>query len=201
MRKGILVLALFFQTASAVIVSPQNGEILRGLVEIQGRMDTPNFASAELAFTYAAIASDSGASWFTIQTFPQPKADSALAAWDTTSITDGDYTLRLRVTLQDGTFQDALVTDLKVRNDEPLPTVPPTQTLADFNFAPLNETPQASNIQTPTVISNYPTSAPLPANPVSLTTTDILTIFWQSALIILILFIFFSLILRLRKNS
>ena len=201
MLKVFLILFLFFQDAPVAVTSPQTGEILRGWVEIQGRMDTPNFASAELAFTYAATASDSGASWFIIQTFPQPKADSALAAWDTTSITDGDYTLRLRVTLQDGTFQDALVTDLKVRNDEPLPTVPPTQTLANFNFAPLNETPEASNLQTPTVVSNFPTSTPLPANPISLTTVDIFTIFWQSALVILILFLFFSLILRLRKNS
>lgn len=201
MLKVFLILFLLFQDSPVAVTSPQTGEILRGRVEIQGRMDTPNFASAELAFTYAGTASDSGASWFIIQTFTQPKADPALTAWDTTSITDGDYTLRLRVTLQDGTFQDALVTDLKVRNDEPLPTVLPTQTLADFNFAPLNETPEASDLQTPTVASNFPTSTPLPANPISLTTTDILTVFWQSALVILILFLFFSLILRLRRNS
>ena len=200
MLKAFLVLFLLFQDPAVAITSPQPGETLRGPIEIQGRMDAPNFASAELAFTYTA-ASDSGGSWFTIQTFPQPIAGPAIATWDTSSVTDGDYTLRLRVTLQDGTFQDALVTDLKIRNDEPLPTVPPTQTLADFNFPQLTETPAAPSEQTPTPFVTYPTSTPLPVNPASLTTTDILTIFWQSALVILILFLFFSLILRLRKNA
>lgn len=201
MLKVFLVLYLLFQDPAVAITTPQPGETLRGQVEVQGRMDVPNFASAELAFTYASAASDSGGSWFTIQTFPQPIAGPAIATWDTTSVTDGDYALRLRVTLQDGTFQDALVTDLKIRNDEPLPTVPPTQTLADFNFPQLTETPAIPGEQTPTPSVAYPTSTPLPVNPASLTTTDILTIFWQSALAILILFLFFSIVLRLRRNA
>ena len=200
MLKLFLILFLFFQDPTVAITFPQPGETLRGQVEIQGRMDAPNFASAELAFTYEA-ASGSGGTWFSIQTFSQPTAGLAIATWDTTSVTDGDYTLRLRVVLQDDTFQDALVTDLKIRNDEPLPTVPPTQTLADFNFPHLNETPGAPGEQTPTPVVMYPTSTLLPVNPASLTTSSILSIFWQSALAILILFIFFSLILRLRKNS
>lgn len=201
MLRVFLILFLFLQDPPVAVTSPQPGETLRGQIDIQGRMDTPNFASAELAFTYTVSASDSGASWFTIQTFLQPIANSALATWDTTTITDGDYTLRLRVILQDGTFQDALVNDLKIRNDERLPTVPPTQTFADFTF--LNQTPgaQAQNQETPTPELIFPTSTPLPENPASLTSSDILTIFWQSALVILILFLFFSLILRLRKNS
>ena len=201
MLKVFLILFLLFQDTPITLTAPQNGETLRGQVQIQGRMDTPNFASAELAFTYAANASDSGGNWFIIQTFPQPTADSALTVWDTTSITDGDYALRLRVFLQAGTFQDALVSDLKIRNDEPLPTATVPPTLQDFDFQPLNETPGAPAQSTATPAISYPTSTPLPANPASLTTASILTIFWQSALFILVVFLFFSLILRLRKNS
>lgn len=201
MLKVFLTLLLLFQDTPVALTAPQNGETLRGQVQIQGRMDTPNFASAELAFTFASNASDSGGNWFIIQTFPQPTADSALTVWDTTSITDGDYTLRLRVFLQDGTFQDALVSDLKIRNDEPLPTATVSPTLQDFDFQPLNETPGAPAQSTATPAISYPTSTPLPANPASLTTASILTIFWQSALFILVVFLFFSLILRLRKNS
>lgn len=201
MLKVFLTLLLLFQDAPVALTAPQNGETLRGQVQIQGRMDTPNFASAELAFTFASNASDSGGNWFIIQTIPQPTADSALTVWDTTSITDGDYTLRLRVFLQDGTFQDALVSDLKIRNDEPLPTATVPPTLQDFDFQPLNETPGAPAQSTATPAISYPTSTPLPANPASLTTASILTIFWQSALFILVVFLFFSLILRLRKNS
>lgn len=203
MLKLFLILALLFQDPAVSITSPQPGETLRGLVEVQGRMDIPNFASAELAFTFDANASDPAASWFPIQTFPQPVTNPILAAWDTTAVTDGDYALRLRIFLQDGTSQDVFVNDLKIRNNEPLPTATPTATEVVFNFQPLNETPgaPAPGEITPTPVITYPTSTPLPANPASLTTSSILTIFWQSALVILVLFAFFSLVLRLRKNT
>ena len=201
MFKLFLILALFFQDPAFSISSPQPGETLRGQIQIQGRMEAPNFSSAELAFTFDASASDPAASWFPIQTFPQPVTNPAIAVWDTTAITDGNYALRLRVFLQDGTFQDVLVNDLRIRNNEPLPTATVTSTEAVFNFQPLNETPEASSELTPTPVITYPTSTPLPANPASLTTSSIFTIFWKSALIILILFAFFSLILRLRKNT
>jgi hypothetical protein len=201
MLKLFLILTLLFQDPAASITSPQTGETLRGQVQIQGGMDVPNFASAELAFTFAASASDPAASWFPIQTFPQPIQNPILAVWDTTAVTDGDYALRLRVFLQDGTSQDVLVNNLKIRNNEPLPTITPTSTEVVFNFQPLNETPGAPTQPPPTAIITYPTSTPLPANPASLTTSSIFTIFWQSALVILILFAFFSFVLRLRKNT
>ncbi|MEN9563001.1 MAG: hypothetical protein RIR73_1245 [Chloroflexota bacterium] len=201
MFRLFLILSLFFQGPTVSITSPQPDATLRGLVEVIGRMDTPNFASAELAFTFNATASDPAASWFAIQTFPQPITNPVLAAWDTTAVTDGEYALRLRVFLQDGSFQDATISNLKIRNDEPLPTSTPTATEAVFNFQPLNETPEVAVQVTSMPVVTYPTSTPLPANPASLTTSSILTIFWQSALAILVLFAFFSLVLRLRKNT
>ncbi len=197
MLELILALTLFFQDSQVAITAPQPSETLRGQVEIQGQMDTPNFAFAELAFTFA---SPPGDVWFTIQTFSQPKTDPPLAVWDTTTITDGDYNLRLRVTFQDGTFQDALITDLKILNDVPSPT--PLPTLGDFNFQAPNETPVLPNEQViPTPNASYPTSTPLPMNPVALTEASIFSAFWKSALFILIIFAFFSLILRVRKNT
>lgn len=197
MLELILVLTLFFQDSQVAITAPQPGETLRGQVEIQGQIDTPNFASAELAFTFA---SPPGDSWFTIQAFSQPKTDPPLAVWDTNTITDGDYTLRLRVTFQDGTFQDVLITDLKILNEVPSPT--PQPTLGDFNFQAPNETPVLPNEQPiPTPNISYPTSTPLPMNPVALTESSIFNVFWKSALFILIIFAFFSLILRVRKNT
>ncbi|GAB4496577.1 MAG: hypothetical protein OHK003_02130 [Anaerolineales bacterium] len=201
MLKFFLILTLFFQDSPASITFPQAGETLRGQIQIQGGMDVPNFTSAELAFTFDASASDPAASWFPIQTFPQPMPDATLAVWDTTAVTDGDYALRLRIFLQDGSIQDVLVNDLKIRNNEPLPTATVTSTETVFNFQPLNETPGAPNQLTPTSVITYSTSTSLPANPASLTANSILTIFWQSALLVLVLFAFFSLILRLRKNN
>lgn len=205
MLKYLFAFMLFLiQNSPVSISSPQTGDVIRGQVQIAGNMTVQNFSSAELAFSYAIP--EGGASnsadrfaWFAIQTFPQPVAGLALAVWDTTSLTDGDYTLRLRVFLQDGSFQDAIVSDLKIRNDTPEPTeVIPTETaLPQFNAAtalPALTKPPA----TAAVI--FPSSTPLPVNPASVTTSSIYSTFGCGALIVLVLFIFFSLILRLRKN-
>ena len=202
MLKLFLILFLIFQGNIPSITSPQTGETLRGQVQIQGLMDIPNFASAELAFTFDASASDPAASWFPIQTFPQPIQNPTLATWDTTAVTDGEYALRLRIFLLDGTSQDVIVNTLKIRNNEPLPTPTITPTEAVFEFQPLDQTPGVSNERnTPTPVVLYSTATPLPANPASLTTSSIVTIFWQSAVLVVILFAFFSLLLRLRKNT
>ncbi|MEY2817596.1 MAG: hypothetical protein RL275_1059, partial [Chloroflexota bacterium] len=81
MLKLFLILTLLFQDATASITSPLAGETLRGQVQIQGQMDIPNFASAELSFTFDSSASDTAASWFPIQTFPQPIQNPEIAVW------------------------------------------------------------------------------------------------------------------------
>lgn len=193
MLKAFFTFLILIQTTVVSITSPQAGETLRGQIQILGSMDYPTFASAEIGFQFA---SDQADSWFTIQTFSQPITDSALAVWDTTSVTDGDYKLRLRVYLQDGTFIDAVVTDLKIRNQE-LPT--PTATdvpLPEFR----NETPTPRIIPPTEIILSFPSSTPLPPNPASITTDSIYKVFGQSALVVLVLFILISLLIRFRRN-
>ncbi|MBL8098864.1 MAG: hypothetical protein JNK81_06755 [Anaerolineales bacterium] len=193
MLKSFLTFLILIQTTVVSITSPQTGDTLRGQIQILGSMDYPTFASAEIGFQFASDVADT---WFLIQTFSQPTTDSALAVWDTTSLTDGDYNLRLRVYLQDGTFIDAIVTDLKIRNQE-LPT--PTATdvpLPEFR----NETPTPRIIPPTEIILSFPSSTPLPMNPASITTESIYKVFGQSALVVLILFILFSLLIRFRKN-
>ncbi len=204
MLRLLLILSFLFQDAPLAVTRPLPGETLRGLVEIQGRMDVPNFVSAEIAFTFDADASNPAANWFLIQTFPQPILDSELAAWDTTALTDGDYALRLRVNLPDGAVQDVLVTGLKVRNEVAIPTDTPIPTptiMPDFNFQPLNETPEARMEPTATLVISRPTSTPLPPNPASLSTASILRMFWISALAAVVVFAFFALVLRIRRNN
>jgi hypothetical protein len=191
----LFFLVLLAQTTNISISSPQSGDILRGQVEIVGNMDVPNFASAELAFSYVSNPADS---WFTIQTFPQPVQNNpTFAVWDTTTLTDGDYILHLRVFLQDGSTQDVVVSDLKIRNDTPPPTALPTTTESS-GFITIN--PTATLPPAATALPSFPSPTPLPANPASVTSTSIYSNFAQGALITLVLFAFFSLILRLRKN-
>jgi hypothetical protein len=201
MLKAMLTVLILFQELTIAITSPQTGETLRGQVEILGRMDTPDFASAELSFSYAASTPAEG--WFVIQAFPQPTADSVITVWDTTALTDGDYNLRLRVYSQDGSFQEAIVTDLKIRNYTSDPTATPAEGTALPtlpSFSQFSASPASPSLNEPTPTIAYPTSTPLPPNPASLTVNAILSIFGKSALVILGLFIFISLLLRLRRN-
>lgn len=207
----IFSLIWLMQTATIFITSPQAGDILRGQVEITGNMDVPNFASAELAFSYAIPVGDASNpadrfAWFTIQTFPQPvhAERPTLAIWDTTPLTDGEYILHLRVFLQDGSSQDIVVSDLKIRNDAPTATDVPTPTESS-EFITTNPLPIPSPVGTSTIepapaAPSFPSLTPLSVNPASVTSSSIYSNFARGALIVFILFIIFSLLLRLRKN-
>jgi hypothetical protein len=176
------------------ILSPAPDEILRGQVTIAGKVDVPSFVSAQLDFAYAANPTDT---WFAIETFSQPLADSTLATWDTTSITDGDYVLRLRVSFEDGTFQDVTV-PFKIGNDfVPTPTPEPTSTpQADSVLIPTPFLLAAS--PTPTDVPR-PTPTALPSNPVSLGQNQIYASLGRGALVILGLFALAGIIMRVRR--
>jgi len=192
MLQFILLLTALIQSPPVSITSPQSGTAVRGQVEIQGSMQAPNFASAELAFGFASNSADA---WFIIQTFPQPKTDSMLAIWDTTSVTDGDYVLRLRVYLQDGSFQDAPQVSVRVVNDIPPPTVTP-QEVSQPTFAP------AASSTAPAALPTFAFFQPTlpPSNPASLTVPLVYSTFGRGALIALGVFLLFSIFIRLRKN-
>jgi hypothetical protein len=124
-----------------------------------------------------------------------------LATWDTSFISDGDYKLRLRVTLQDGSFQDVVVTDLYVRNYTPDTPTPVIQVA-------ITETPTALPFSPPTlaIITEAPAQTPrftptqLSPNPVSLTPDEIYASIQRGAFIIIVLFIIFGLLTRLRRS-
>ena len=192
----LVLLAIAAQTNPPVaITSPAAGETLRGQVTVTGTLDIPSSASAELDFAYA---SNSTETWFTIQTFSEPVVNSTLTVWDTTSITDGDYILRLRVNFEDGTFQEVTV-PVKVGNDVvPTPTpLPPTSTPEEAPV--LVPTPfLLAASPTPTEMPR-PTPTALPPNPASLRQNEIYTSLGRGALVILGLFVLAGLIIRIRR--
>src|SRR5215208_1299466 len=193
---SLLVLILVAAQASppVAITSPAPDEVVRGSVTITGKVDVPSFVSAQLDFAYA---SDPTNTWFTIQTFSQPPVDSTLATWDTTSITDGDYVLRLRVNLGDGTAQEVTV-PIKIGNDAlPTPTVQPTATpQPDVVLIPTPFLLAAS--PTPTEVPR-PTPTALPTNPVALGQNQIYASLGRGALVILGLFALAGIIMRVRR--
>lgn len=199
----LLPFALFLIAAQATppiaITSPLAGDVLRGQVTITGTTDAANFLSAQLDFEYA---SNQAGNWFTLQTFSQPVRDSALAVWDTTSISDGDYVLRLRVNLADGTFQEVTM-PVKIQNDTPFstPTPEPATSTPDSDTVTIQiPTPfLLAASQTPTEVPR-PTPTPLPTNSVALNQNAIYSSLGRGALVIIGLFIFAGLIIRVRRS-
>ncbi|MBV6451706.1 MAG: hypothetical protein MHPDNHAH_02453 [Anaerolineales bacterium] len=192
----VLFLLAAQDTPPVTITSPASGDILRGDVTIIGSTDIPNFASAQLDFKYA---SDDGDSWFPLAALSQPALDSPLYLWNTASITDGDYILRLRVTLTDGTSQEAIV-PVTIQNDAPLaePTSSPTSTPeSGIGFQVPTPFLLAAS-PTPTDVPR-PTPTPLPPNPASLTQSDITSSLARGALVILGFFMCCGIIIRLRR--
>ena len=186
-------------TPPLAITSPKEGEILRGQVTISGTTQAPNFQFARLDFAYAA---NSAGNWFSLQAFSQTATDSALFVWDTTSVTDGEYILRLQVFLLDGTSQQATAA-VKIQNDTPLPTPTPVPTATPEDTGELTvqiPTPfLLAASPTPTDVPR-PTPSALPANPVSLDQAQIYASLGRGALVIIGLFAFAGIILRLRRS-
>jgi len=185
------------QASTPVITAPTAGQVLHGPVAITGLTDVSNFASAEISFAYA---SDTTNTWFSISATTQPIANDVLASWDTSTISDGDYVLRLRVTLQDGTFQDVTV-PVEVRNYTALAASTPTATAT----VPALQipTPILVAVSTPTQIPTlipHPTPTPLPPNPAEVTQSQIYISLGRGALAIAILFFVFGIFLRLRRS-
>jgi hypothetical protein len=180
--------------ASPVIAFPSTDQVLQGQVAITGTTDIPNFASAELDFSYLA---DETNARFLIQMMTTPIANNVLATWDTTSVSDSDYFLLLRVDLTNGTFQDAKVT-VKVRNYTALPS--PSPTVSPTVFALQIPTPiLLSPTATPT-LAPLPTPTLLPPNPIATNEDEFFTEFWRGGIIVLLLFFAFGLAIRLRRS-
>jgi hypothetical protein len=181
-------------STSPTIASPGPGQVLQGQVAVTGTTEVPNFASAELDFEYAT---DPTNTRFVIQTMTDPIQNGPLATWDTTTISDGDYLLLLRVYVADGTNQDTTVA-VKVRNYTALPTATPTP----LPTKPALQIPTAivlAPTMTPT-LAPLPTPTNLPPNPASTNANNIYSEFWRGGLIVLLLFCLFGIVIRLRRS-
>lgn len=193
----LVLLLIAAQAAPPLAITfPLAGTVLRGEITVTGTTQIDNFLSAQLDFAYA---SNPTGNWFTLQTSPQPVLDSALAVWDTTSISDGDYILRLRVNLSDGTSQEVTV-PIKIQNDTPLatPTIAATPTPESVTIDIPTPFLLAAS-PTPTEVPR-PTPTPLPGNPAALEQDQILLSLGRGALVIIGLFIFAGFVIRIRRS-
>jgi hypothetical protein len=155
-------------TPQVVVSAPGDGQAVIGNVEVLGNTDLPGFLSAELSFAYDENPTDT---WFLISISTVPVRDGTLAEWDTSTITDGSYDLRLVVTRQDGEALVYTVEDLRVRNYTAIETNTPTPVTPTATPLP-GDTPVPTSTPTPTETPIPPTPTRLPPNPIQVTGED-----------------------------
>ena len=126
----------------AAITSPTDGQELRGVVTVTGSANHPEFNRYELAFGPDPNPKDT---WQVFNTTNLPVDNNVLGLWDTSTVADGTWALRLRVVRKDSNYDEAVVRGLRVSNQQPTGT----------------PTPLASETTlTPTVDSNVATAVP-----------------------------------------
>lgn len=163
MSSGFLVLRQ--SDESPAIFSPQTGQVLRGITPVEVYTDLSGFEHAELSFGYTG---DPTQTWFLIAASNQPVLDGVFAQWDTTTITDGTYTLRLVVFRRSQEPSEYRVEGLRVRNYTAVESPTPEATASDGLTAEI-ALPTATF--TPTLA--LPTRTTFPTNPAVITLTQV----------------------------
>lgn len=112
----------------AVISSPQNNGVVRGMVEIHGSAGGTAFVGYQLAYGPGA----EPAQWLTILESSSGVSEGVLGTWDTAGLADGPYTLRLTVVGAPGATETIL---LRVAVDNTPPSVQVTSPQPDQAFS------------------------------------------------------------------
>ncbi len=160
----MFVLPGYAQDAAVQIDAPANGEALQGVVMINGTTAMEGLRSVEVSFAYQK---DPTNTWFPIWQGSAAVKNGLLARWDTSTIADGNYRLRVQVVLQDGRVLESVVNDLRVRNYSVVETSTPAAGQRRTEVLALTATPlpdfQPAAVQV----------TPLPTNPAQLTEQDL----------------------------
>ena len=94
-----------------MITAPEPGDPVSGTVEITGTANIPNFG-----FFKYEIAPMGTQNWATISAEREPRVNEVLGSWNTSSLTNGDYFLRLVVTDNVGASLEPCVIAVHVAN-------------------------------------------------------------------------------------
>lgn len=95
------------------IQSPLDGDFLQGTVQIIGTATGTGLQTIEISFRYQDSQSQS---WFVINKSTTPVVDDIIATWDTSTIADGVYQIRVLAIFENGREQEKIVNNLNVRN-------------------------------------------------------------------------------------
>jgi hypothetical protein len=170
------------------VYSPVPGQAVQGLVEIVGNTAVDGLVGYELAFSFEE---DSTQTWFVIRTSQEAIEDGTLGEWDTTSLTDGTYTLRLTVDIQGDEPTVILVDGLRVRNYTPVETDTPAPTATEIIGA------TATFTDTPLP----PTPTSLPSNPAEVTEGQVNRALITGGILGMVLLVILGLYITARRRS
>ena len=151
--------------ALIIVLSPVPGQALQGNILIKAEVNLENYISAELSFSYADDLRDT---WFLIHEIKEPTIEELNVEWDTTILTDGDYTLRVIVITEQDQYSK-IVPGLRVRNYSAIETHTPVPTSTPAPADTLMPTETLTSPITPIPL----TPTPLPPNPAQLNFRDI----------------------------
>jgi hypothetical protein len=172
---------------------PYNGAALQGTIQVTVSGEMPENHGAVLTFAYA---NHSQPTWFILWETSDPVQTGELATWDTTTITDGTYDLRLVIQTTSGEQIEKLVQGVRVRNYTPVETDTPAPTRTPVPGLTPSPTPRLTATATALPV------APLPnrANPASLESSQLLQVVTYAVAGVLGIFIVLGLYLYLRKT-
>ncbi len=161
---------------TAAIDSPVAGQAVQGAVVIRGSTAVEQFQYYEIDTMPTA---NSTQSWSMIQQSSIPIQDGTLAIWETNSITDGDYNLRLVIFKIDGSRSEISVVGLRVRNYTSLDrsTLTPTVMYVTLGPGTPTSTPTPSDTLSPSITPLPSTPTPLPVNPSEVTASQVMSTF------------------------
>jgi hypothetical protein len=196
MFKGILWILLsllftwpFAPVAQQVVVdSPRPGDALQGQVVLTGTTDIEGFQSYEIRFAYMK---DDTNTWFFIAKGDQVIRGGPLATWDTTTISDGLYRLRVRVFLKDGRGIETMINNLRVRNYTPIETATPEPVTRESGAT-------AKGPQNADYVPAGLTPTALDDNPIQVTTANLGDSLVRGGLVAMLLFIALGVYLGIR---
>lgn len=158
----------FQASTDAVIQSPLPGEAVQGLVQIKGNTLVEEFAGFELAFSFG---DDVTETWFLITQSQFPINDDVLGEWDTSVLSDGDYSLRLTVHRIESPPVVVTVDGIRVRNYSPIETETPSEPALSITPTIVENTPTTQALEG--TQTDHPTPTPLAKNPAEINPQDI----------------------------
>jgi hypothetical protein len=160
------------QEARPIIAQPGEGAVVRDVIQIIGTATHPQFQRYELYYAPYPVPSDQ--SWIFIgDAHNNQQPLGLLGTWDSRSVPDGAYALRVRVVKADGNYLDSDPRRVTVANTAPVDTPTPEAPLTPLPELPPTESPVDATavVEAPTAPAPgsvaVPTIAPTPTEEVT----------------------------------